>query len=224
MSNITRLLARHFVPRASTLLSSVQSFWQSIQSFGHTYVVSTLASYDKLLIGAYLLVFIALAVYGFTARRWCTCTSAIAIVGPSRWGACPSCPKVTVQLPLFNEMYVARACSTRWRASATPRSLRGAGARRQHRRDAGDLPEEGRRAATTGLDIVYIHRTDRTGFKAGALENGLKTAKGEYVLVFDADFRAEPDVLERTIHFFSDPQGRHGAGALGATSTATTRA
>ena len=49
----------------STLQTTLQSVWQSLQSFGNTYVVSWLASYDKLLIGAYLLVFIALAVYGF---------------------------------------------------------------------------------------------------------------------------------------------------------------
>jgi cellulose synthase/poly-beta-1,6-N-acetylglucosamine synthase-like glycosyltransferase len=56
------------------------------------------------------------------------------------------------------------------------------------------------------LDIEYIHRIDRTGFKAGALDNGLRTAKGEMVMIFDADFLPQPEVLEQTIHHFSDPQ------------------
>src|SRR4029077_8997955 len=55
------------------------------------------------------------------------------------------------------------------------------------------------------LTIDYIHRVDRSGFKAGALENGLKSAKGEFILIFDADFLPLPDVLERSIHYFSDP-------------------
>src|SRR5205814_6080755 len=55
-----------------------------------------------------------------------------------------------------------------------------------------------------GLDIVYIHRIDRTGFKAGALQNGLKTAEGEFMLVYDADFLPSPEVLHQTIHFFTD--------------------
>ncbi|MEI9897683.1 MAG: glycosyltransferase [Chthoniobacter sp.] len=57
-----------------------------------------------------------------------------------------------------------------------------------------------------GLDIELIHRTDRTGFKAGALEAGLNTCKGEFVLILDADFVPAPDMLRKTIHFFTDPQ------------------
>ena len=56
------------------------------------------------------------------------------------------------------------------------------------------------------MDISYIHREDRTGFKAGALENGLRTAKGEFVAVFDADFVPEPDFLQKSIHYFTDPK------------------
>jgi cellulose synthase/poly-beta-1,6-N-acetylglucosamine synthase-like glycosyltransferase len=55
-----------------------------------------------------------------------------------------------------------------------------------------------------GLDVVHLHRTDRTGYKAGALEEGLKVAKGEFVAVFDADFVPPADFLRKTIHPFSD--------------------
>jgi cellulose synthase/poly-beta-1,6-N-acetylglucosamine synthase-like glycosyltransferase len=55
------------------------------------------------------------------------------------------------------------------------------------------------------VDIHYVHRADRQGYKAGALENGLSLAKGEFVAVFDADFVPQPDFLRRTVDFFTDP-------------------
>jgi cellulose synthase/poly-beta-1,6-N-acetylglucosamine synthase-like glycosyltransferase len=57
-----------------------------------------------------------------------------------------------------------------------------------------------------GLQVTYEHRVDRTGFKAGALANGLKSARGEFVLVFDADFLPPAEILKETVHFFSDPK------------------
>ena len=60
------------------------------------------------------------------------------------------------------------------------------------------------RLKAKGFDAEHIHRTDRTGFKAGALENGTKFAKGEYLFILDADFVPNADVLKRTIHFFTD--------------------
>jgi cellulose synthase/poly-beta-1,6-N-acetylglucosamine synthase-like glycosyltransferase len=61
------------------------------------------------------------------------------------------------------------------------------------------------RYAAQGFDIHYIHREDRTGFKAGALENGMKTAKGNLIAIFDADFVPQPDFLRKLVHFFTDP-------------------
>ena len=52
--------------------------------------------------------------------------------------------------------------------------------------------------------MELIHRNDRIGYKAGALENGMKSAKGEYIYILDADFVPEPDVLHKMIHFFTD--------------------
>jgi len=49
------------------------------------------------------------------------------------------------------------------------------------------------RHAAQGMPIVHLHRLNREGYKAGALENGLKTAQGEFVAIFDADFLPEPD-------------------------------
>jgi len=55
------------------------------------------------------------------------------------------------------------------------------------------------------LDMEYVHRLDRTGFKAGALENGMKTAKGELLAIFDADFVPKPDCLRKLVDYFTDP-------------------
>ena len=56
-----------------------------------------------------------------------------------------------------------------------------------------------------GYPIEYHHRDNRHGFKAGALQEGLKTATGEFVAIFDADFVPPPDFLTRTVHYFADP-------------------
>src|SRR5262249_3981651 len=61
-----------------------------------------------------------------------------------------------------------------------------------------------RRLAAQGLDIKYYHRDDRTGYKAGALEAGLKVARGELVAIFDADFIPTPDFLLRLVPHFAD--------------------
>src|SRR6185436_18144453 len=63
-----------------------------------------------------------------------------------------------------------------------------------------------RRNAAAGIDITYLHRTDRTGYKAGALAAAMKLAKGEFIAIFDADFIPTTDFLRRTVPFFSDPK------------------
>ncbi len=62
------------------------------------------------------------------------------------------------------------------------------------------------RYAALGHPIVYIHRTNRHGFKAGALDAGLKVAKGEFIAIFDADFVPPPDWLMNVIHHFAEPE------------------
>ena len=80
-----------------------------------------------------------------------------------------------------------------------------------------------RRHAAQGIDIKYIHRTDRTGYKAGALEAGLKTARGEFVAIFDADFIPTADFLHADDAALRRPEGRRWCRRAGATSTRTTR-
>ena len=115
-------------------------------------------------------------------------------------------PQVTVQLPLFNEVYVVERLISAVAALDYPRER----LEIQVLDDSTDETEELARAVVEryrqeGFRICYIHREDRSGFKAGALENGLKTAKGELVAIFDADFVPKADFLRKLIDYFTDP-------------------
>ncbi|MEK6334250.1 MAG: glycosyltransferase [Acidobacteriota bacterium] len=114
-------------------------------------------------------------------------------------------PHITVQLPLFNEMYVAERLVKAVTEIDYPRDRMEI----QVLDDSTDETVNIARAtvenyARAGFDIHYIHRDDRTGFKAGALENGMKTAKGELIAIFDADFVPKPDFLRKLVHYFTD--------------------
>jgi len=116
-------------------------------------------------------------------------------------------PRITIQLPIFNEQYVVgRLVEAICRLQYPPDKLD-----IQVLDDSTDetvtvAHDLVQRYAALGYPITYIHRTNREGFKAGALANGLKTAKGEYVAIFDADFTPPEDFLLRTIHHFTDAQ------------------
>lgn len=126
---------------------------------------------------------------------------AVERVAPTRW------PFVTVQLPIFNERNVVE------------RLIRAVGALRypldrleiQVLDDSSDETTPLARAAVQaltrqGVDAHYLRRPDRTGFKAGALDHGLRSARGELVAIFDADFVPEPDFLERLVAEFDAPE------------------
>jgi cellulose synthase/poly-beta-1,6-N-acetylglucosamine synthase-like glycosyltransferase len=115
-------------------------------------------------------------------------------------------PRITIQLPLFNEMYVIERLLKAVTEIDYPRDR----LEIQVLDDSTDETVKLARATVEhykeqGFDIHYIHRSDRTGFKAGALENGLKSATGELVAIFDADFVPKPDCLRKLAHFFTDP-------------------
>jgi cellulose synthase/poly-beta-1,6-N-acetylglucosamine synthase-like glycosyltransferase len=116
-------------------------------------------------------------------------------------------PPVTVQLPIYNEMYVADRLIDAVCQLDYPRELLEIQVLDDSTDETTTIAERAvRRHALRGVKISYIHRTDRRGYKAGALEAGLKVASGEYVAIFDADFLPAPDFLRRTIHFFTNPQ------------------
>ena len=116
-------------------------------------------------------------------------------------------PVVTVQLPIFNEQAVAAriiaaACALDW-----PRD-------RLEIQVLDDSTDDTRALCAAevaawrarGVDVVHLHRTARTGWKAGALDAGRAVARGELHAVFDADFVPQPDFLRATIGAFADPR------------------
>jgi cellulose synthase/poly-beta-1,6-N-acetylglucosamine synthase-like glycosyltransferase len=160
-------------------------------------------------IALYLGILLALAVYGFHRSHLVFLYYRNRHRRPKVERKFVDLPAVTVQLPLFNEMYVAERLLDAVVGIRYPRDR----FQIQVLDDSTDETQEICRRKVDELkgrfpelDIEYIHRKDRSGFKAGALENGLKTAKGELILIFDADFIPGADVLERAIHHFTDPK------------------
>jgi cellulose synthase/poly-beta-1,6-N-acetylglucosamine synthase-like glycosyltransferase len=115
-------------------------------------------------------------------------------------------PVITVQLPLFNELYVVERLLNAVTAIDYPREKLEIQVLDDSTDETVKVAEAVvARYAEQGFDIHYIHRSDRTGFKAGALENGNKSAKGELLAIFDADFVPKPDCLRKLVDFFTDP-------------------
>lgn len=116
-------------------------------------------------------------------------------------------PLVTVQLPLFNERYVARRLLRAVARIDYPRDRLEVQVLDDSTDDTVEIvADEVERLRRRGLDVHHLHRTDRTGYKAGALAAGLETARGELICVFDADFLPPPDVLRRSVPHFRDPE------------------
>jgi cellulose synthase/poly-beta-1,6-N-acetylglucosamine synthase-like glycosyltransferase len=116
-------------------------------------------------------------------------------------------PLVTVQLPLFNEPYVAERLIDNILALDYPRD----GFEVQVLDDSTDATTAicEKRVAfyrDQGFDIKVIHRSNRSGYKAGALASGLPLAKGEFVAIFDADFLPNPQFLQKTLGYFRNPR------------------
>lgn len=115
-------------------------------------------------------------------------------------------PFVTVQLPVYNERFVVEgliesACGLDYPAELLEVQVLD---------DSTDETTEiaaaaVERLAAKGCSVELLHRDDRAGYKAGALAAGLRTARGELVAIFDADFRPEPDYLKQMVGHFIDP-------------------
>jgi cellulose synthase/poly-beta-1,6-N-acetylglucosamine synthase-like glycosyltransferase len=116
-------------------------------------------------------------------------------------------PKVTVQLPIYNEMYVVERLVEAVCAIRYPRELLEIQVLDDSTDGTRDIAAACvKRHKDLGFDIHHIYRTNRLGFKAGALENGLRHATGEFIAIFDADFLPSPNFLEDVVDYFSDPQ------------------
>src|SRR4051812_20309314 len=116
-------------------------------------------------------------------------------------------PKVTMQLPIFNEVYVVERLLRSVSEIDYPKDL-------LHIQVLDDSTDDTKELTAScvaelqgrGFNVELIQRTDRTGFKAGALETGLASTESDFVCILDADFVPQSDLLKRTIHFFTDPK------------------
>src|SRR5437588_4764567 len=116
-------------------------------------------------------------------------------------------PRITVQLPIFNEQFVVDRLVEAICKLDYPKDKLDI----QVLDDSTDETKEiaytvVQRYAALGHPIAYIHRANREGFKAGALQNGMRICKGEFIAIFDADFVPPEDWLLRVVHHFAEPQ------------------
>ncbi len=114
-------------------------------------------------------------------------------------------PVVTVQLPIFNEVTVAGRLIEAVAELDYPKDRLQIQILDDSTDETKELCEDhAEELRVQGFDVEFRHRTNRNGFKAGALEEALPTAKGEYLMIFDADFLPPPDLLQRMINYFTD--------------------
>jgi len=164
--------------------------------------------FDIALLIPYFIVLILLAAYG--AHRYVLVYlyykhKANRTTDPANYFA--ELPRVTIQLPIFNEQFVIERLMEAISRIDYPRERLDI----QVLDDSTDETVAVARGlvehyANRGLPVTYHHRESRQGFKAGALAEGLLSAKGEFVAIFDADFVPPADFLMKTVHHFTDPR------------------
>jgi cellulose synthase/poly-beta-1,6-N-acetylglucosamine synthase-like glycosyltransferase len=194
--------------------SSLGHYWQKItdRTFSGVYHAN---GFDLAMMIPYFIVLFILALYGLH-RYWLVYDYfAYRKNVPPEPPPVSEWPSVTIQLPIYNERYVIERLVEAISRFDYPPELLDV----QVLDDSTDETHEVarncvERFAARGMPITYIHRSNREGYKAGALENGLKSSKGEFVAIFDADFVPSPDFLQRTIPYFMNPSGGTGIGMV----------
>lgn len=117
-------------------------------------------------------------------------------------------PKVTVQLPMFNEMYVAERIIETVAQMEYPRDKFQIQVLDDSTDETKDIiANKCAEVAARGINIQHVHRVDRTGYKAGALDAAMDKVEGEFIAIFDADFVPSQDFLLRTIPYFTENVG-----------------
>ncbi len=156
---------------------------------------------------AYFLVLIGMSGYGFHRLLMVILYLRHRKDVPQPAGQWDELPMVTIQLPMFNEKFVVEGLLRKVTAIDYPKDRLEIQILDDSTDDTYELCQQ--QVAfyrAQGFDIVCLHRTDRTGFKAGALEAADAVAKGEFLLILDADFRPEPDILKAVMPYFTDPK------------------
>jgi cellulose synthase/poly-beta-1,6-N-acetylglucosamine synthase-like glycosyltransferase len=187
--------------------SPLTHYWHKItdRTFAGIYHAN---AFDLAMMIPYFIVLFVLAIYGLHRYSLVYHYFKYAKNLPPQPPPVSNWPRVTVQLPIFNERYVIERLVEAVARFDYPSELLDVQVLDDSTDETCQVARDCvERHALQGMPIEYIHRTNREGFKAGALENGLKSAKGEYVAIFDADFIPEPDFLRRTIPHFVNPDG-----------------
>jgi cellulose synthase/poly-beta-1,6-N-acetylglucosamine synthase-like glycosyltransferase len=162
---------------------------------------------ETLTLATYFFVLIILAIYGWHRYYLVYLYMRYRDKEPRAGAPLDPLPVVTIQLPLYNELYVADRLIEAVCKIEYPLDLLEVQVLDDSTDETRSVAEMCvRRLAAQGVDIKYYHRIDRTGFKAGALEAGMKAARGELIAIFDADFIPTPDFLHRLLPHFSDPR------------------
>ena len=114
-------------------------------------------------------------------------------------------PFVTIQLPVYNELYVMKRLLKNIAKLEYPLEKLEIQVLDDSTDESVEITAKHiKKIQEKGIDIQHIRRTNRQGFKAGALKEGLKTAKGEFIAIFDADFLPKKDWLHQTVPYFKD--------------------
>src|SRR5258706_14640186 len=162
---------------------------------------------ETLTLSSYFFVLIVLAIYGWHRYYLVYLYMRNKDKEPKLGPPLDPTPVVTIQLPLYNEMYVAERLIQAVCRLDYPRELLEIQVLDDSTDETRSIADRAvRRFAAQGIDIKYFHRVDRVGYKAGALEAGLKVARGEFIGIFDADFIPTPAFLMRLVPHFRDPQ------------------
>jgi cellulose synthase/poly-beta-1,6-N-acetylglucosamine synthase-like glycosyltransferase len=162
---------------------------------------------ETIILATYFFVLVILAIYGWHRYYLVYLYMKHKNEVPVPDGEFTALPSVTIQLPLYNEMYVVDRLVEAVCKIEYPRHLLEIQVLDDSTDETQEIAELAvRRFAAQGVDIKYLHRVDRTGYKAGALAAGMKVAKGQFIAIFDADFIPQPEFLTRTIHHFTNPR------------------
>lgn len=164
-------------------------------------------AFDLAIVVPYFIILVVLSIYGIHRYHLTYLYLKNRQKRPRPAGHFEELPRITVQLPIYNERYVVGRLLEAVTRFDYPRD-------RLEIQVLDDSTDDTRHVASAlvaeytraGLPISYHHRSHRRGFKAGALAEGLKKATGEFIAIFDADFVPPPDTLLRMVHYFTHPK------------------
>jgi cellulose synthase/poly-beta-1,6-N-acetylglucosamine synthase-like glycosyltransferase len=199
----TLLLLSSLVAPSGPLLQFVHKIFQK-DPFQGLYQPN---AFDLSILIPYFTILVILSIYGIH-RYWLTTLYLRSKKkAPKPPEPLEELPRVTIQLPIYNERYVVERLLEAVTHVDYPHEL-------LEIQLLDDSTDETRIVASrlvseyaqAGYPVVYLHRDNRRGFKAGALEAGLANATGEFIAIFDADFVPAPDVIRRMLPYFTDPK------------------